>query len=75
MPSALDTARAAAAEKEARLEAADQDVITALVEPTQALATKFAEAGMKVRSRKARAAMDRAVNAMRTALGALEPDV
>lgn len=74
MTTALDKARAEAAEKEARLEAADLPVIEALVEPSQALAKAFAEAGMKVRSRKGRAAMDRAVNAMRTALGALEPD-
>lgn len=69
---ALDNARDAAAKREASLEAADAETLGALTDPTAALAAQFGEASLKVRSRMARTAMDCAVNAMRTAMDALE---
>lgn len=72
MPTALDNARKAAAEKEAKLEAADAAIIAKLVDPTADLAAQFGAAAVKIRSRKGRVAMDRAVNAIRTALAHLE---
>ena len=72
MSNAMDKARADAEAREEKLRARDAEAIQALVAPTEELSALYGPIAMKMRSQAGRVAMDKAVNAFRTAVGALE---